>query len=369
MSRKGESVFKRKDGRWEARYIKFYDENDKAVYGYVYGKSYLEAKKKRCIIMQNLSIEKNTKHYFKDICIQWLEYIRFHVKTSTYARYYQIIYTQIIPKIGKLMIEDIDTATIDQYIKNLFLTGRLDHKGGLSRKTVQDILMILKNIFRYGDDMGLEIICRLDRIKVKMQRKETRVLTLDEQKLLQEYLKKDNSLTSLGILLSMYTGIRIGELCALKWENIFLKEKKMRINKTLQRISNCNEKEKKTSLILTDPKSQSSIRDIPLPGFIVQQLSAFQQDSDCFLLSGTKQYIEPRTVQNRFKKILKELEIENATFHSLRHTFATRCIEMNFEVKSLSEILGHSNVNITLNRYVHSSFDLKVKNMEKINYL
>ena len=122
----------------------------------------------------------------------------------------------------------------------------------------------------------------------------------------------------------------------------------------------------KTKIIITEPKSQCSIRDIPLPTFIIDIAKQFASKPKTFILTGTDRYIEPRTMQNRFKKYIKESGINDANFHALRHTFATRCIEVGFEIKSLSEILGHANVNITLNRYVHSSFELKHSNMNKL---
>ena len=124
----------------------------------------------------------------------------------------------------------------------------------------------------------------------------------------------------------------------------------------------------KTKVVITEPKSQCSMRDIPLPRFIVEIAERFADSPNAFVLSGDKnKYVEPRTMQNHFKAYIKESRIEDANYHALRHTFATRCIEVGFDIKTLSEILGHANVNITLNRYVHSSFDLKCANMNKLS--
>lgn len=165
------------------------------------------------------------------------------------------------------------------------------------------------------------------------------------------------------------TGIRIGELCALRWENIDIENKVLSVNKTLIRIQNTNTLiASKTKVIISAPKSKCSIRKIPLPDCIIPLLKAFAQKGDTFFLTGeTERFVEPRTMQNRFKKYVSACNITDANFHALRHTFATRCIELGFEIKSLSEILGHANVNITLNRYVHSSFELKTLNMNRLS--
>ena len=158
------------------------------------------------------------------------------------------------------------------------------------------------------------------------------------------------------------------ELCALKWENISLENATLKVQKTLQRIQETNKgASTKTKIVITEPKSKCSIRDIPIPKFLVEIARQFLDSPKAYILTGDKsKYVEPRTMQNHFKQFVDACGIEDANFHALRHTFATRCIELGFEIKSLSEILGHANVNITLNRYVHSSFDLKSANMNKL---
>ena len=171
-----------------------------------------------------------------------------------------------------------------------------------------------------------------------------------------------------GTLFALYTGIRIGELCALQWEDVSLQSATLKVQKTLQRIQDTTKgASSKTKIVITEPKSKCSIRDIPIPKFLVEIARHFSDSPKAYILTGDKlKYTEPRTVQNHFKKYIDSCGIERANFHALRHTFATRCIELGFEIKSLSEILGHANVNITLNRYVHSSFDLKSANMNKL---
>lgn len=161
-----------------------------------------------------------------------------------------------------------------------------------------------------------------------------------------------------------------GGLCALRWEDISLQEQTIRIHQTLQRVQDKSNGLQKTKIVITTPKSASSIRTIPLPDNLVKILKNYKAvDSGYFLTNSLDRFIEPRTMQYRFKTVLKNSSVEPANFHSLRHTFATRCIELGFDVKSLSEILGHASVNITMNRYVHPSLELKKQNMQRLTEL
>ncbi len=173
-------------------------------------------------------------------------------------------------------------------------------------------------------------------------------------------------------MICLLTGIRIGELCALKWEDISLTEKVLHIHKTLQRIQ-CDESEgysTRTRIVISTPKSDCSIRSIPIPDCLVDHMKQYYRGQTGYILTANgKRYIEPRTMQNHYRQVLKECEIQYKNFHTLRHTFATRCVELGFDIKSLSEILGHANVNITMNRYVHPTMELKRQNMNRLSDL
>ena len=194
----------------------------------------------------------------------------------------------------------------------------------------------------------------------KGKAKEKSLLGKAEQTMLNNYLTSNPNASNVGILLSATTGIRIGELCALKWGNIDLEKRTLTIKNTVQRIKSIDGSTA-TKLIITLPKSNSSVRKIPLPDFIIPILRNLKGNNDYYILSGTRAIIEPRTMQYRFKHILSDLNLPNVSFHSLRHGFATTCIALGFDVKTLSEILGHSSVEITLNRYVHSSMERKAE--------
>ena len=160
------------------------------------------------------------------------------------------------------------------------------------------------------------------------------------------------SLTAFGIMLSLFMGLRIGELCGLKWEDVDFQHKILHIRRTVQRIS-CKNSSRKTKIVISTPKSATSFRDIAIPDMLMEYFKKFRNEADFFILSGSDKPIEPRAMQYRYKKILRSAEIENHNFHKLRHTFATNCTQKGFDIKTLSVILGHSTVNLTLNRYVH----------------
>lgn len=373
MSKKGENIYKRKDGRWEGRYIKFYNGDGKAKYGYLYGKTYSEVKSKLRDVQADLKYgilpKPQVTITYSEILIAWLQSSRINVKESTYMRYKQLIDKHIAPSLGIFQLNRISTQLVERFVDDKLKCGRLDGNGGLSPKTVTDIITIIKSSMEYASYNGFSVTCNLSKLSIKKKEKEMRVLTTQEQKSLTCILLSETDLSKLGVLLSLYTGIRIGELCALRWENLSIDNKTLRVRETMQRIQSPESSEKsKTKIVITEPKSKCSIRDIPLPDFLLEIVKEFQSSPKAFVLTGERnRYIEPRTMQNRFQRYVKESGIQQANYHSLRHTFATRCVEVGFEIKSLSEILGHANVNITLNRYVHSSFDLKSNNMNKLH--
>lgn len=373
MARTGENIYKRKDGRWEARYIVSYDENGKAKYKSLYARTYSEVKAKllkaqtnqQCVFENKKEIDKEKYEYWLN---EWLRVKKVCVKESTYIRYRNSIENHIKPELGKFPISKISTRLIEEFISNKLQDGKLDGSGGLSPKTMSDILVIIKETFKYAQSFGVIVICSFDRITLKKNPQEMRVLSILEEQRLLAVLFKDFDRYKLGVFICLYTGIRIGELCALQWKNISLSEKTMKIEKTMQRLqSDVQNSLQKTRIIVTEPKSFAALRTIPLPDFVIDTITPFVGSANSYVLSGEcKVIVEPRTMQNRFKSYLDEGQIDNANFHSLRHTFATRCIETGFDVKTLSEILGHSSVKITLDKYVHSSMQLKRNNMEKL---
>lgn len=367
MSRKGENIYKRKDSRWEARYIKEHSPDGKVKYGYCYGKTYAEAKEKankaKAEVLVGIQSEKPKNCRFGFYCDEWLKLNRSRVSESTFVKYTTITEKHIKAKLGGIQTAELSTVVVESFSHELLCVDML------SPKTVRDILAVLRSIIKYATKHYPTLFSVVDIVYPKNPKKEMRVLTKEEQTVFVEFLSKDIDECKFGMLLALLTGMRIGEVCALKWKDINLQERFIRVTHTMQRLKNLTDQNSgKTKILISDPKSDSSSRIIPLTSLALKLCTnQFVQNPEAFVLTGsTERYIEPRSLQNRLKKYTKECGFEGVHFHVLRHTFATRCVEVGFEIKSLSEILGHASPQITLERYVHSSLELKRENMEKL---
>lgn len=373
MAKRGLNIYKRKDGRWEGRYIKGRIDN-KIKYGYVYAGTFNEVRR---VLLNKLSSEAgqtkteekhNSRITFNAAAEGWLNALLPELKESSAVKYKNIINCYLKPSFGKLTLEDISTEKIKAFCGELLANGGTKGKG-LSPKTVTCILSALKSIFKYAEKNGFLCMPDFDAVCVKQKPKPMKTLSILEQTKLNRYLCDKKSPTNVGILVCLYTGLRIGEVCALRWENIILDEQCIFIKETVQRLQTSDDEKNKTKLVISAPKSSCSLRTVPIPDGLYNILEDLKQSDECFLLSGSKKIVEPRTLQNRFKKVIKNCGIRNYNFHSLRHTFATRCVEKGADLKSLSEILGHASVNITLNRYVHPSMEMKLKNINLLSDL
>lgn len=367
MSRRGENIYKRKDNRWEGRYIKEYGADGKARLGYVYGKSYKEVRNK----LQHIKVAppkglEETGKKLSEYCDEWLTLSRNRVKESTYVKYQKVVEKHIKPGLGDYMPDRINALVIEEF-SNTLLVGK-----NLSTKTVRDILTVLRTVLNYVYKQDNETERQIDIIYPKDDRKEMRILSLEEQEHFTNYLVKNMDEVKFGILLALFSGLRIGELCALKWKDIDLEHKTISVNNTMQRIANISDKTTgKTKILVSSAKSEHSKRVIPL----TERCEALCQEMthtnpEAYVLTGKeKRFMEPRTLQYRLQKYTRDCNLDGVHFHTLRHTFATRCVEVDFELKSLSKILGHANSKITLDRYVHSSLELKRANMDKLKKL
>lgn len=295
--------------------------------------------------------------------LEWLGYKHAIVKNSTYMKYRNSINKHIIPNLGLFDIEDLDNDIIQKFI-NQKLSAE---KYSLSPKSVKELVSIIKNTLTYAENYGFQSKCKCELLIVRSNYKPIRVLNKNEEKLLLNTLENNTDIFKLGVLISLLTGVRIGELCALRWEDIDFKECVITINRTMQRVQ-VDGKRNKTEIIITTPKTNASVRQIPIPKILIDYITDFRSSKNQYILTNNKgNFIEPRVMQYRFKKYIQDTGISDANFHALRHTFATRCIEAGVDVKVLSEILGHSSVNITLDRYVHNSIDYKKDNIERLN--
>lgn len=375
MPKKGENIYKRKDGRWEGRYIIDRTNSGKAIYKSVYAYSYLETKRKliklKYVYQQN--IPQNAlnldKLMISTVSYEWLKIKKMQIKESSFVKYTNVVENYIVFYIGSLKLKKVTLYHIEIFISNLLKNGGKQKKP-LSTKTIADIVSILKRIFQYAIKKYKIALCDLNDLKIKLNinKQPIQVLSKSEYKRLIQYLLNNFNRINMGILLVLFTGIRIGELCALKYKNISIDETAIIILETLQRIQNKNPSiTRKTKIIITSPKSSSSIRKIPIPLLLMNLIIKTYKTKNSFILTGTEQkFIEPRTIQNHFYKILKDIQIKKINFHSLRHTFATQCLLSGMDVKSLSEILGHANINVTLNKYVHPSFEEKKQFIDKL---
>lgn len=352
MSKRGENIYKRKDGRWEGRYLK-----DSKKYGYVYGKTYKEVKEKLNYARLNTEKQKD-KTKLAVLCDNWLTLKKQYIKESSFVKYKSILERHIKPYFNEIPVNKIDEHTIEAFAKNLTVKG-------YSAQTVKITLSVLEGVFLY-----FKIDVSVKRIIPKKGQKEIHILSSNDRLKFEKYLLYGQDAYKIGILLSLYTGIRIGELCALKWEDIDLNAGTVKINATLQRIQDFKGiSGNKTRIVITEPKTPSAKRTIPLPDFIIKRLKAVDpKNGSAFLLTGTERFTEPRALTYVFKKYLKESGVPDINFHALRHTFTTRCIENDFEPKALSEILGHSSVNTTLGIYNHPSLEYKRESINRLTH-
>ena len=362
MARRGESVFKRKDGRWEARYPCGIDEHGRKKYRSVYAKTYSEVKEHRRLAMQSAIIPPKNSTCLASVLKKWLENKKINLKQQSINRYEQCIQNHIIPVLGELPIYRINEAMIDSFLQKKRCSGRIDGKGGLSQNYVRTIAIVLQSALNYAFQMNMGLQQQIRIQKPRLERKQIQVLRQHEQIQLEKYLKKNMGDGNLAIYLGLHTGLRIGEICALRWEDIDLIENKIYVNSTIIRDSN-------GTCIIGAPKSDSSTRVVPITQSLAKVLRDWKTKSHSIYVFPAPQkgnFLNPRTLQYRFKSILKKCGLPDIPFHALRHTFATRWIECSMDMKSLSEVLGHSNVSITLNTYVHSSDDLKRFSIETI---
>ena len=373
MSKKGENIRKRKDGRWEGRYKKGRKESGEIIYGSVYGKTYREVREKmRTAVSEptkSKPVSPSKEITFAMLLRRWQESNEVRLKEGSKNRYENLIVSQILPELGDLKLSEITPSIINSFLNKKLTNGRLDGAGGLSPNYVRSISLVITSSLNFAVEEELispfkTKICKPNTIKNDLP-----MLSFENQKILEQHIKADLTPTNVGILITLYTGLRIGEICALCWNDIDLYSKTIYVRHTVSRVKS-SKKNRKTELILDEPKTISSKRLIPIPSPLHSVLSEYRKiASSAYVVSGTESFVSPRTFDARFHKVLNHCHIADLNYHSLRHTFATRCIEAGVDVKSLSEILGHANVSITLNTYVHSSLEMKKSQLEKLALL
>ncbi len=310
----------------------------------------------------------------EELSNEWLLSREKFVKESTYSIYCTHVGNHIVPQFGNLICQDITSDGIQNRI-NTWLSR--NEQNQLSEKTIKDIITILKSILKYGVKKmyipNTDFDFKIPNSMIKIKRKKIVTYTLKEQKIIYDAVSQNISYKNLGILFCLYTGIRIGEVCALKWKDIDFTNNVVYISKTLQRIyiripENDMINKGYSKITITSPKTISVERIIPISSELINIVEMVKpEDLDTYFLTGTTKFIEPRTYRNYYKKFITSLDINVLKFHSLRHSFATRCIEAGADYKTVSELLGHTSVNITMNLYVHPSIEQKRKCIEMVS--
>lgn len=360
MPKRGENIYKRKDGRYEARYVKERDDKGRILkYGFVYDRSYIGVKRKREEEIKNIKNKDKLKIKYNDdifdnVITEWLD-TKMYIKGSSYTNYYSIINSKIKPFFTGKHLSNINEKIILDFISHL-------QKENLSNKRIKDILIVLKQFLEYKN-----IHIKFKMPKVSKNRivtlKETEVETIEKKTISTDEIK------DFAILLVLFSGLRIGELCALKWQDIDFENEVIHVSKTIIRIKNKTEGKSKTRVIIDTPKTENSIRDIPIHSSLINYLKKFKKDKNTYFLTGNNDFITTQKYYLYYQKFLKRYAISDYKFHVLRHTFATRALLNGMDVKTLSEILGHSSVKITLDCYVHITDEEKLIQINKLPLL
>lgn len=291
---------------------------------------------------------------------EWKEEKKKYVKKSTYAAYQLLIQNHIKPYFGDLY--EVNEEKVQQ-----FVFDKLD--AGLSEKTIRDIIIVLKMILKFGIKNGYLEYVQIDaKFPSKQEKKDLDVLSKADQKKFMEHLRNNFTFKNLGIFICLSTGMRIGEICGLRWCDVDTVEGIIKVRHTLQRIYIIEGKTRHTELLLDTPKTANSVRDIPMSSELLKMLKSLNKvvNENYYVISNDIKPIEPRTYRNYYKKLCKQLDIPELKFHGLRHSFATRCIESKADYKTVSVLLGHSNISTTLNLYVHPNKEQKKKTIDKM---
>lgn len=291
---------------------------------------------------------------------EWKEEKKKYVKKSTYAAYQLLIQNHIKPYFGDLY--EVNEEKVQQ-----FVFDKLD--AGLSEKTIRDIIIVLKMILKFGIKNGYLEYIQIDaKFPSKQEKKDLDVLSKADQKKFMEHLRNNFTFKNLGIFICLNTGMRIGEICGLRWCDVDTVEGVIKVRHTLQRIYIIEGETRHTELLLDTPKTANSVRDIPMSSELLKMLKSLNKvvNENYYVISNDIKPIEPRTYRNYYKKLCKQLDIPELKFHGLRHSFATRCIESKADYKTVSVLLGHSNISTTLNLYVHPNKEQKKKTIDKM---
>lgn len=356
MTKKGENIYKRKDGRWEGRYRKARNEQGKLVYGYIYGRKYSEVKQKlEKLKAQYVDFSKNTTLYkgtVEEWLIYWLDHLIIRqIKHSTYASYKTKMDKHILPYLGRKKLSKIETKDVNDLL--IVLRDKQ-----LSVATIHNVLTIFKSAMNKAmfEKAIKENPC--DGIVLpKLSKKEITILSKKQQQKLEKIALQDPNCSP--IIIALYTGMRIGEISGLTWSDINLESKTIHVTRTTQRVS-VQGKRAKTEIIFDLPKSKSSIRKIPIAHNLLTYLTQKKAETTSkYVVHHNQSFAEPRLINYWFKNTMSQANINGIHFHALRHTFATRCIESGIDIATVSRLLGHQSIKLTLDTYASSLWETR----------
>ena len=297
------------------------------------------------------------KYLFNDLLTMWLQ-TKQDIKIQSLQKYENVISKYLKNNLGNIYIHELSSDLIDNFFKKLKVNK-------VSISIQKTLLYIIKATLRLANQNNYCDYIKLDNIKFKSNLNRVQVFSKEEQQKLESYLKDKLNIRKVCLLLCLYTGLRIGEVCGLKWEDINFNTKYLEIKRTIERIKN-NESDTKTILIESTPKSSTSKRIVPIPNFLIEILKKYKTENNFFVLSNSLNLYDPRQFEAFYKRIIKKCGISYTKFHTLRHTFATRSIESKMDIKTLSEILGHASIEITLKLYVHPTYEMKKNSIESL---
>ncbi|MBP1044815.1 site-specific integrase [Enterococcus sp. BWM-S5] len=356
MAKKGENIYKRKDGRWEGRYIKTRSTSGRIIYGSVYGRRYAEVKEKLIRVKAKRLESSEPLNLYYGSFADWLQYwattqVKNKVKATTYSNYYRLIKKHILPLLGNYPLTKLQTKDIQNFIYVL--------QKDLTAGSIKNVFNIVKKSLNDAKRQAYISDNPCDFVELpKMRKKEVCALTIRQQKRLEIIAFQEKGCSP--VILSLYSGMRIGEISGLKWSDIDFENELIYVKRTISRVLDESSQESKTKLIEGSPKSRYSLRQIPLAYNLKSYLLEKSKKAVSeYVIGNGRGLVEPRTVTNHFKKNLEAADLDNVKFHILRHTFATRCIEKGIDIASLSKILGHQSVKMTLDTYTDSLMETR----------
>ena len=296
----------------------------------------------------------------REIAAAWKEYKRPYVKQSTMAAYVLILENHVLPYFG-------DCDALHEQEVQAFVLQKLER--GLSIKTVKDILIVLKMMMKFGVKNEWMTYYEWDiKYPTTSTNKELEVLSVTNHRKILNYIQSHFTFTGLGVYISLSTGLRIGEICALKWSDINVTDGTITVSRTIERIYIIEGEKKHTELVINTPKTKNSCREIPMSKELLSMIKALKKvvNEDFYVLTNNERPTEPRTYRNYYNGLMAKLGIPKLKYHGLRHSFATRCIEAGCDYKTVSVLLGHSNISTTLNLYVHPNMEQKKRCITKM---